>query len=144
MMRTSYLTESALMERGWVFVFGSNLAGRHGKGAALTAARHFGAIRGKGEGLYGKSYALPTKDKQLRALPLSEIKTHLETFFKCVEAHPRLTFYLTNIGCGLAGYSIKEIAPLIAEASGYKRYIPNLCFADEKMMDAVDKVNFLH
>lgn len=126
-----------------VFVFGSNLAGRHGKGAALEAARKYGAVRGKGEGLQGRSYALPTKDKQLKSLPLTEIKKHIETFVKCVSENPRKMFYLTNVGCGLAGYSVKDIAPLIAEATGYQ-YVQNIFFADEKMMDAVDKENFMH
>lgn len=95
-----------------IFVFGSNLAGRHGKGAALYARRFHGAIYGRGEGLQGSSYALPTKDEYLRTLPLDTIATHIATFLEFALARPDLTFKVTAIGTGLAGYSPRQIAPL--------------------------------
>ena len=94
-----------------IFVFGSNLAGRHGAGAALYAGKHHGAIYGKGEGLQGTSYAIPTKDFYIKTLPLEEIEKHVNTFLKFAEEHQELTFQITPIGCGLAGYKYNQIAP---------------------------------
>jgi hypothetical protein len=99
-----------------IFVFGSNLAGRHGKGAALDAVRSFGAIYGQGVGLQGKSYAIPTKDERLRTLPLSDIRHHVDEFIVFAREHPEMRFALTAIGCGLAGYSPRQIAPMFADA----------------------------
>jgi hypothetical protein len=87
-----------------IFVFGSNLAGRHGKGAALWARQHRGAIYGQGIGLQGNSYAIPSKDSQLRTLPLGVIEQHVSAFLAFARSRPELTFQLTPIGCGLAGY----------------------------------------
>jgi Domain of unknown function (DUF7007) len=101
-----------------IFVFGSNLAGRHGKGAALFARQHRGAIYGQSVGLQGDSYAIPTKDEQLRTLPLDRIKAHVDDFLLFAGAHPALTFQVTAIGCGLAGYKPAQIAPLFADAPG--------------------------
>lgn len=95
-----------------IFVFGSNLAGRHGKGAALTALKSHGAKYGQGVGLQGNSYAIPTKDHSLKPLPLSTIKEHVNVFLLFAEEHPDLTFYLTRVGCGLAGYRNEQIAPM--------------------------------
>ena len=95
-----------------IFVFGSNLAGRHGAGAALYARKHHGAIYGKGEGLQGTSYAIPTKDFYIKTLPLEEIEKHVNTFLKFAKEHKELTFQITPIGCGLAGFKIEEIALL--------------------------------
>jgi len=95
-----------------VFVFGSNLAGRHGKGAALYARQEHGAIYGVGKGLQGNSYAIPTKDENLKTLPLSEIKQYVKEFIIFAEEHPNLTFNVTRIGCGLAGYKDENIAPM--------------------------------
>lgn len=95
-----------------IFVFGSNLAGRHGKGAALTAARVHGAVRGVGVGRTGNAYAIPTKDSQLRSLPLSDIKSFVERFMEYARDHLELQFYVTRIGCGLAGYTESEIRPM--------------------------------
>lgn len=94
-----------------VFVFGSNLAGRHGAGAALWARQHRGAIYGRGEGIQGNSYAIPTKDANLKSLPLEIIANHIVYFLEFAYAHPELTFQLTPIGCGLAGYRPEQIAP---------------------------------
>lgn len=98
-----------------VFVFGSNLAGRHGKGAALWARQHRGAIYGQGEGLQGNSYAIPTKDHNLNTLSREEIRRHVDTFLHFASMS-KLTFQLTPIGCGLAGYRPEQIAPMFAGA----------------------------
>lgn len=97
-----------------IFVFGSNLAGRHGKGAALAAVHHHGAVRGVGEGLQGRSYAIPTKDSSLRPLPLEQIEEHVNTFIQFAYQHPHWRFNITAVGCGLAGYEPAHIAPLFA------------------------------
>jgi hypothetical protein len=99
-----------------IFVFGSNLAGRHGKGAAQWARLHRGAVYGKGEGFQGQSYAIPTKDTLLKPLPLGSIDYYVKRFIRFANDHPNLTFELTPIGTGLAGYSVDEIAPMFAMA----------------------------
>lgn len=99
-----------------VFVFGSNLAGRHGKGAALWARQHRGAIYGQGIGRQGNAYAIPTKDQGLRVLPLHGIAPHVAVFLEYARHHPILHFELTPIGCGLAGYRHDQIAPLFRGA----------------------------
>jgi hypothetical protein len=95
-----------------IFVFGSNLAGRHGKGAAKWALQHRGAIYGQGEGLQGQSYAIPTKDKLIKTLPLGSIHWYVKRFLAFAADHPEMIFQLTPIGCGLAGYSPADIAPM--------------------------------
>ena len=99
-----------------IFCFGSNRAGKHGKGAALAAYRQYGAIYGKGEGLQGQSYAIPTKDERIQTLPLEEINKHVAIFCAFAFEHPELIFLLTPIGCGLAGYSPSQIAPMFRDA----------------------------
>jgi hypothetical protein len=100
-----------------IFVFGSNLAGRHGKGAAAFALRERGAIYGKGVGLQGDSWAIPTKGYHLEVLPLSEIGLYVAAFLAQAEViYSRRRFEVTPIGCGLAGYSPEEIAPLFRNA----------------------------
>lgn len=100
---------------GSVFVFGSNTAGRHGKGAALHARQHCGARYGQGEGLQGQSYAIPTKDDDLRTLPLSRIRAGVDRFLDFARDNPLLTFEVTPIGCGLAGYEPEQIAPMFRD-----------------------------
>ena len=100
------------LPNGYIFVFGSNLAGRHGKGAALDAVKLFGAQYGVGLGIAGKSFAIPTKDAFLRTLDTVTINHYIQSFKSFVEANPHLTFYLTPIGCGLANYTAADIAPL--------------------------------
>lgn len=97
-----------------IFVFGSNLAGRHGKGAARDAINNYGAIWGQGVGLQGNSYAIPTKDHSLRPLPLHLIKGYVDEFLKFARTNPRIVFNLTPIGTGLAGYTDLQIAPMFA------------------------------
>lgn len=99
-----------------IFVFGSNLAGRHGKGAALFARQHRGAIYGQGIGRQGDCYAIPTKDEALRTLPLDTINAHAQGFMIYADRHPELRFELTPIGCGLAGYAPEDIAPMFRYA----------------------------
>ncbi|TXM68336.1 hypothetical protein FV229_08095 [Methylobacterium sp. WL120] len=101
---------------GTIFVFGSNLAGRHGKGAALTAVRRHGAIPGQGEGLQGQSYGIPTKDERIATLSLDRIEWHVIRFVEFAIDNPQLRFFVTRIGCGLAGYDDDEIAPFFKDA----------------------------
>jgi hypothetical protein len=105
-----------LMERGAIFVFGSNHKGAHGRGAAALATKKYGARWGKGEGLYGRSYALPTKDRWIRTLPLNIVRVHVERFLDYARTCDDLTFAVTRIGCGLAGYTDADIAPMFADA----------------------------
>jgi O-acetyl-ADP-ribose deacetylase (regulator of RNase III) len=95
-----------------VFVFGSNRAGRHTKGAALLAHRKFGARMGQADGLMGRSYGIPTKDRNLRTLPLPAIGSQVAKFLRFAVANPQHVFLVTQIGCGLAGYQPRDIAPL--------------------------------
>lgn len=95
-----------------VFVFGSNLAGIHGRGAALWAKQHRGAIHGVGIGEQGNSYAIPTKRTPWTTLPLDEIEVHVRAFIAYAKQHPETKFQLTPIGCGLAGYTPEQIAPM--------------------------------
>lgn len=105
------------MNQNLIFVFGSNLAGRHGKGAALKANQKYGAEYGVGEGLTGRSYAIPTKDKLLRPRTLEEIYVSIKKFTQFA-AHnaDTMVFYLTPIGCGYAGYSVRDIWHLLQKA----------------------------
>jgi hypothetical protein len=96
-----------------IFVFGSNLAGRHGKGAALCARQLHGAIYGQGQGRQGKSYGIPTKDYQLKTLPLGVIEEHIAVFIKHAKNNPQDTFLLTPIGTGLAGYEVSDILTIL-------------------------------
>ena len=98
-----------------IFVFGSNLAGRHGKGAALHAKLHYGAIVGRGVGRQGNSYAIPTKDYSLHTLPLSIIRQHVNNFIAYAKNNSKETFILTAIGCGLAGYEPNDIAHMFVD-----------------------------
>jgi hypothetical protein len=101
---------------GHVFVFGSNTAGRHGKGAAKTALT-WGAVWGQGSGLMGRTYGIPTKPHNLtQRLSIDQIRPYIAEFIQCARNNPDLTFLVTEIGCGLAGYRPKDIAPLFAEA----------------------------
>lgn len=99
-----------------IFVFGSNIAGRHGKGAALCALREHGARYGQGVGRQGNSYAIPTKDGNLRILSLPRIKVYVDEFLEYARMHPQERFQVTRIGCGLAGYTDKDIAPMFSNA----------------------------
>jgi len=95
-----------------IFVFGSNLAGRHGKGAALDAKNLWDAEYGVGEGRTGRAYAIPTKDGNLKRRTLFQIGASVSKFKEYATAHPELTFFVTRIGCGLAGYKDDDIGPM--------------------------------
>lgn len=94
-----------------IFVFGSNLGGFHGGGAAALAYRSFGAVWGQGEGLQGQSYALPTMVQTV-----AEMQPYVDRFIACAQMHPELKFYLTEVGCGIAGFTVNEVAPLFVKA----------------------------
>lgn len=108
--------EITRLEKNEIFVFGSNLAGLHGRGAAKTAHRKFGAIMGCGEGLQGQSYGIPTKDEKLKTLCLVQIAINVTRFLRFAESLPDLRFLVTTIGCGLAGYKSSQIAPMFTNA----------------------------
>lgn len=101
-----------------VWVFGSNLAGRHGKGAAKVARDVFGARQNVAVGLVGHSYAIPTKDENLRVLPLWKIQEYVRRFLRETSEMPEINFFVTRIGCGLAGYKDEDIAPMFRGALG--------------------------
>ena len=107
-----------------VFVFGSNLAGMHGGGAARAAFERFGAVWGCGVGLQGQSYAIPTMQGGVET-----ILPYVNEFIDYAEAHPEFFFYVTRIGCGIAGFSDAEIAPLFVAA----RIIENICLPESFM-----------
>lgn len=99
------------LEENEVFVFGSNLGGYHGGGAARVAMDKFGAVWGQGEGMQGQSYAIPTMQGGVET-----IAPYVETFIDYAKAHPELFFLVTAIGCGIAGFTACEIAPLFRKA----------------------------
>ena len=105
------------LEPNEIFVFGSNLAGAHGGGAAYTAYRKFGAIWGQGVGLQGQSYALPTMQGGVET-----IKPYVDEFIAFAKAHPELIFLVTRVGCGIAGFTNEEISPLFSAAHD----VPNI------------------
>ena len=108
-----------------VFVFGSNLAGMHAGGAARLAFRKFGAVWGQGVGLQGRSYAIPTMQEGVET-----IRPHVEAFIGFAREHPQLTFLVTQIGCGIAGFSPRQIAPLFEPARRVENIFLPACFWD--------------
>ena len=104
-----FITE---LKEGEIFVFGSNKEGMHGGGAARIAYKEFGAKWGEGVGMTGRCYAIPTMDGSLDI-----IRKHVDDFTEYAAAHPELTFLVTRIGCGIAGWRDSEIAPLFGKAS---------------------------
>jgi len=98
------------------FVFGSNLLGHHGGGAARHAIEHCGAIWGRGEGMQGDSYALPTMDESLRPLTLDQVREHVGIFLAFAQVNPQLTFHVTAVGCGIAGFKREDIIPIFKNA----------------------------
>lgn len=113
-----YITE---LKDDEIFVFGSNLRGTHGGGAAWVAYRQFGAIMGHGVGLQGQSYAIPTMQGGVET-----IEPYVTEFITFAKVHPELFFYVTRIGCGIAGFRDNEIAPLFADAFG----VENICLPE--------------
>lgn len=105
-----------------IFVFGSNLEGRHVGGAARIAYDKFGAIWGQGIGLQGKSYAIPTMHG-----PISTIKPYVDEFIEFAKMYSSYCFLLTRIGCGIAGFRDEEVAPLFIEALNVQNiYLPKV------------------
>jgi len=99
-----------------VYVFGSNLGGRHDLGAAVEAVRHRGAVCGQDTGVQGNSYAIPTMDESLSALSLDQIAEGVDGFLAFARTHPWQLFEVTPIGCGFAGYEPNDIAPMFEGA----------------------------
>lgn len=108
-----------------IFVFGSNLDGIHGKGAALYARKYLDAEIGIGEGITGKCYALPTKGHRLSNMTVAQIKDHVDRFIEFANYNKHLVFKVTQVGCGLGGHSAKDIAPLFLNA-------PKNCYFDKE------------
>lgn len=100
------------LQENQVFVFGSNLAGMHGGGAARVARLRFGSVMGNGVGMQGRSYAIPTMQGGTKT-----IRPYVNDFIAYAKEHPELTFLVTPIGCGIAGFEPEDIAPLFEEAS---------------------------
>lgn len=98
------------LEENEIFVFGSNLEGKHGGGAAKLAM-DWGAVWGKGVGLYGQTYAIPTMQGGVET-----IKPYTDEFINFAKKHPELKILVTEIGCGIAGFTVREIAPLFKDA----------------------------
>jgi hypothetical protein len=120
------------LEPNEIFVFGSNEGGIHGKGAAKQAL-NWGAIYGQGSGPQGRTYAIPTKDRHIRTLPLSSIFSYVSKFIDYTTIHKDRIFLVTRIGCGLAGYRPSTIAPLFASALD----LPNISLP----RDFVEEIN---
>lgn len=95
-----------------IFVFGSNKEGMHIGGAASYAFDNFGAVWGQGEGLFGQSYAIPTMDDE----DVNSIQPYVDRFIEFAKLHKDLTFLVTKIGCGIAGFTPEEVAPLFKDA----------------------------
>ena len=108
-----------------IFVFGSNLDGHHYGGAARIAEEKFGAIFGQGVGLQGQSYAIPTMHGGVDV-----IKPYVDEFIEFAKQHPELTFLVTRIGCGIAGFKDSEIAPLFRGAIGIENIALPQSFMD--------------
>ncbi len=107
-----------------IFVFGSNLAGMHGGGAARVAMDRFGAKWGQGVGLQGQSYAIPTMQGGVET-----IKPYVDEFIAFAQGHPEYTFLVTPIGCGIAGFTAEEIAPLFSQAKDIENILLPESFA---------------
>ena len=108
-----------------IFVFGSNLAGAHGGGAARLAYRKFGAVWGEGVGLHGRTYAIPTMQGGVQT-----IKPYVDEFIRFAKESPRLIFLVTRIGCGIAGFQDRDIAPLFKAAINVDNIILPKGFVD--------------
>ena len=106
-----------------IFVFGSNLSGIHGAGAAAFAVKVHGAKFGVGEGMQGNCYALPTKGLQIEPMSLKNIEVHVKIFMDYARNNPEERFQVTKIGCGLGGHKDCDIAPMFRDS-------PQNCYFD--------------
>lgn len=125
------------LEENSYFVFGSNEAGEHLAGAAWLAFNQFGARKYLGFGPAGQSFAIPTKDWDIRQLPLDVIGFYIKRFIEFVKCAPEgdiVRFYVTKIGCGLAGYKPEDIAPFFAPLRDDTRV-----FLPQEFIDIIDK-----
>lgn len=112
-MKYKYYNEDITqLKPNQIFVFGSNLAGKHGAGAAKLAMNKFGAKYGIGIGLTGQCYAIPTKDHQIESLPLELIEQYVFFFKQFASINHNTEFLVSRVGCGLAGYTDEQIAPM--------------------------------
>ncbi|MFT4021740.1 MAG: hypothetical protein QM666_09515, partial [Acinetobacter sp.] len=118
-MSYQYHDESVIKDlpENTIFVFGSDLAGRHQEGAARIAHLYFGAILGVARGWSGQSYAIPTLNEHLQRVPLSQIQHYIEDFKIYTKNHINSTYFITALGCGQAGYDVADIAPLFQDIS---------------------------
>lgn len=109
-----------------IFVFGSNESGIHGAGAAKLAKLYWGAVYGQAEGLQGKTYAIPTKNKDIsQTLNINQIEVYINNFINFAKSNPTLIFLVTEIGCGLAGLTPKQVAPLFKDSVDIENiYLP--------------------
>lgn len=119
---SEYITK---LEPNEIFVFGSNLAGRHGAGAALQARTQFGARWGHGEGITGRCYAFPTLDENLQRLPMERLEQARDKLYRACWKNPDHRFLLTKVGCGLAGYPEEQMRALFAQPE------PNLILPED-------------
>lgn len=114
-----------LKDKKPIYTFASNEAGRHGAGSAKIALEQWGARYKIGLGLVGDSYAIPTKDGNIKTLPLSKIKEYIDRFIDFANNNPKYGFLTVRIGCGLAGFQETEIAPLFKNAGDNILLPPN-------------------
>ncbi len=133
MSRTCFSPERIeSLQANEIFVFGSNRQGWHGGGAAAYARQQFGAVWGEGVGRTGQCYAIPTMDGSVE-----KIRPYVKEFIAYAEAHPELTFLVTEIGCGIAGYTVAQIAPLFSAVLDLpnvllpRRFVEHLQHANE-------------
>lgn len=116
-----------------IFVFGSNLAGWHGGGAARHAYDNLGAVWGRGEGLQGGSYALPTMGADFKPLPLHQIARHVAAFKDFARSRPDLQFHITPVGCGIAGFRPIQIGPMFDGA-------PENCVLPPEFVEVLERL----
>lgn len=102
-----------------IFVFGSNLSGHHGGGAALLAMNKWGAIWGQGVGLQGQTYGIPTMQGGVET-----IRPYVDEFIQFANKHPEMTFLVTEIGCGIAGFTPQEIANILTTVFDLEFILP--------------------
>jgi hypothetical protein len=118
------------LQAGEVFVYGANEGGIHGAGAAKLAMK-WGARFGK-YGFAGQTYGIPTKDKNIQTLPLDKIAKHVSLFLEFARFNKHMTFLVTKIGCGLAGLSVEDIAPMFKNA-------PVNCVLPEEFVNTINR-----